>query len=166
MPKGVGETTITVKTKGGLEASCRVKVEHLPTEAAISGIPKVIYVGDEFTLSAVVSPAGISDASVTWANEGVRAELVDAEKGIFRASPAVSTPPSESPAPAILKGDVNGDGMITLLDAQLALQYALKIKTPSEAEKDAADVDNNGKVELKDAQQVLKYALKIINKFE
>lgn len=94
LPKGVGETTITVKTTGGLEASCRVKVEHLPTEAAITGIPKVIYVGDEFTLSAVVSPAGISDASVTWANEGVRAELVDAEKGIFRAVKAGSNPVS------------------------------------------------------------------------
>lgn len=61
-----------------------------------------------------------------------------------------------------LNGDVNGDGQVTLEDAQLALKGALKIQDDfTEAQFYAADVDSNDKLELADAQLILKAALKI-----
>lgn len=85
IPKDTGDTTITVETAGGLKATCEVHVEHLPTGVTITGIPKTIYVGDEFQLNAVITPAAVTDASVTWASMDNSIELVDADKGIFRA---------------------------------------------------------------------------------
>lgn len=58
-------------------------------------------------------------------------------------------------------GDVNGDGNITLTDAQMALKAALNLTKLTESQEKAADVDGNGKVELKDAQKILKVALNL-----
>lgn len=61
-----------------------------------------------------------------------------------------------------VNGDIDGDGKVTLADAQLALKGALKIKKDfTEAQLYAADVDSNDKVDLTDAQLILKDALKI-----
>lgn len=63
-----------------------------------------------------------------------------------------------------MEGDLDGNKIIELADAQIALKAALKIiKTDATIAK-AADVDGNGEVALSDAQQILKYALKIINR--
>ena len=65
----------------------------------------------------------------------------------------------------IMPGDVNGDGTVNLLDAQMTLKAALKIIALTDDQKEAADVDGKGGVTLADAQLILKYALKIINTF-
>lgn len=59
-------------------------------------------------------------------------------------------------------GDVDGNQLIDLKDAQAVLKIALKIKKPTDEELKYADVDQNGSVDLKDAQIILKKALKII----
>ncbi len=65
-------------------------------------------------------------------------------------------------AVAFVNGDIDGDGKVTLEDAQLALKGALKIKTDfTESQMYAADVDSSGKLDLEDAQLILKAALKI-----
>lgn len=63
-------------------------------------------------------------------------------------------------------GDVDGDGGVKINDAQLALQYALKIITLRPVESIAADVNQDGTVALADAQLILKAALKIITSFD
>lgn len=58
-------------------------------------------------------------------------------------------------------GDLNGDGGITLEDAQLALKAALRIDSLTEAQTQAADVNEDEKLSLEDAQIILKAALKL-----
>lgn len=52
------------------------------------------------------------------------------------------------------KGDVNGDGQITSVDALLALQMAVGKLEP----KPVADMDDDGKVTAKDAMEIMKIA--------
>ncbi len=52
------------------------------------------------------------------------------------------------------KGDVNGDGQITSVDALLALQMAVGKLEP----KPVADMDDDGKVTSKDAMEIMKIA--------
>ena len=59
-------------------------------------------------------------------------------------------------------GDVDGDGKITLKDAQMALKAALNLLVLEGDQKKAADVNQDGKIELKDAQVILKKALNLI----
>lgn len=61
-------------------------------------------------------------------------------------------------------GDVDGNSVIDLTDAQLALKMALGILTGTDQEQiTAADINKNGVVELSDANWILKAALGIIS---
>lgn len=85
IPVTCGSVTITVTSKNGLKASCDVLVANLASDIEVSGIPSQIYVGDIFRLSANVLPGELIDESVTWDRMGIRVEVVDADKGIFKA---------------------------------------------------------------------------------
>ena len=56
---------------------------------------------------------------------------------------------------AAVKGDGNGDGKVSSLDARLALQVAADLKTVSDEAKDALDMDENGKISSLDARKIL-----------
>ena len=58
-------------------------------------------------------------------------------------------------------GDVNFDGKVDLLDAQMVLKGALHISDLNDVQFEAADVNLDGKVDLKDAQNILRGALHI-----
>lgn len=58
-------------------------------------------------------------------------------------------------------GDADFNGVVELLDAQLALKFALRIYVPYELEVYVTDVDFDNEVTLKDAQEILISALKI-----
>lgn len=60
------------------------------------------------------------------------------------------------------RGDIDGNGVVELIDAQMALKAALKIITLDADKEVLADADGNGIIELADAQAILKAALKII----
>lgn len=51
---------------------------------------------------------------------------------------------------AIVKGDINGDGKITITDVVRCNLYNVNIKVPNETEKIAADVSGNGKISITD----------------
>lgn len=57
-----------------------------------------------------------------------------------------------------LKGDVDGDGVVTLYDARVTLHAAAKTLTLTTAQTKAADIDSNGKISTTDARNVLRYA--------
>lgn len=63
----------------------------------------------------------------------------------------------------VVKGDVNSDNKVTLVDASLVLKVALNITNIDSQSKKNADVDNSGKIDLRDAMLVLKASLSIIN---
>ena len=73
--KSAGTATITVKTINGKEASCTVTVTQKPEEKpqtvntngiSLSAGSKTLDVGDDFTLTATVSPSNATNKSVTW----------------------------------------------------------------------------------------------------
>lgn len=51
-------------------------------------------------------------------------------------------------------GDVNGDGMVSAGDAQLAFEFAIGKKQPTDAQIKAGDVDGNGEITAGDAQKI------------
>ena len=57
-----------------------------------------------------------------------------------------------------LKGDIDNDGKITVLDAVICLNIiASEGNGFSEQEKERADVNNDGRVSLMDAKAILKH---------
>lgn len=61
----------------------------------------------------------------------------------------------------IIKGDANGDGIITAADARIVLQVSAKIKTVSSPFILANDFDSNGKLSAGEARKVLRVSSKL-----
>ncbi|MBR3953128.1 MAG: carbohydrate-binding domain-containing protein [Oscillospiraceae bacterium] len=62
-------------------------------------------------------------------------------------------------------GDVDQNGKVNVLDANLVRRYAAKLVDLTEEQLAAADVDGNGKVNVLDANLIRRYAAKLIDKF-
>lgn len=60
-----------------------------------------------------------------------------------------------------VKGDVNGDGIVTANDSMMALRYSVNAVSLTEEEKMRADVDNDGEVRISDAFAILRYSVGI-----
>jgi hypothetical protein len=58
-----------------------------------------------------------------------------------------------------VKGDVDGDGVVSVADARQILRYATKLDTPTEAQKKIADIDGDGEVDVEDARLALRLAV-------
>jgi len=58
----------------------------------------------------------------------------------------------------IIPGDVNGDGKVTEADAELVLQFAAGILTPTEAQIQAADLKGDGQITSADAIKIQRIA--------
>ncbi|MGN0519802.1 MAG: dockerin type I domain-containing protein [Candidatus Fimenecus sp.] len=56
---------------------------------------------------------------------------------------------------AMLRGDVNFDGKVNLVDARITLRYVHSLVTLSPLAKEAADMDGNSKISNTDAQMIL-----------
>ena len=57
-------------------------------------------------------------------------------------------------------GDVNADGYVTAIDARLALRFASRLQTYTEAQKKQCDMDKNGKITSADARRILRISAK------
>ncbi len=67
--------------------------------------------------------------------------------------------------PAVMLGDINGDGKIDASDALIALQHSVQL-TKLEGDKfAAADVNRNGVVDASDALLILQYSVHLITEF-
>ncbi|MCL2018738.1 MAG: dockerin type I domain-containing protein, partial [Oscillospiraceae bacterium] len=66
---------------------------------------------------------------------------------------------SPTTAAAYEKGDVNGDGQITALDALLVLKHVSGKEILTGAALEAADINNDGKVDANDALTILKFVV-------
>lgn len=62
-------------------------------------------------------------------------------------------------------GDVNNDGKVNVIDANLVRRAAAKMVTLTEEQTVAADVDGNGRINVVDANLIRRHAAKIISKF-
>lgn len=61
----------------------------------------------------------------------------------------------------VLRGDVNGDGSITVDDARAALRVAVKLDNLRALRKLCADVDGNKKITVDDARAILRVSVKL-----
>jgi hypothetical protein len=121
-----------------------------PTTAApTTGAPT----GDETTTTAGEGSTSVTGDTTTSATESETSETTES-----------TTTETES---AIMKGDVNGDGVIDLKDVTLTLRvYLEKITLDKLAVPAAADVNGDEKVDLKDVIQILHvYTGKLDNDF-
>ena len=62
-------------------------------------------------------------------------------------------------------GDIDGNGAVNAIDANLVRRHAAKLITLNETQLLAADVDNNGSVNAVDANLIRRYAAKLIFEF-
>ncbi len=63
---------------------------------------------------------------------------------------------------ATYRGDIDGDGSVSAVDARVVLQFAAGLRTPTAEEKKIADMDGNGEVEAVDARKVLQTAAELL----
>jgi hypothetical protein len=69
-------------------------------------------------------------------------------------------PVLEAPKPAVVPGDMNGDGKIGIPDATIALQIAVGLlKTPTQEQIEAGDINKNGKIDIADVTRILRAAV-------
>ena len=72
--------------------------------------------------------------------------------------PPTTTPPETQPTtPSVKKGDVSGDGEITVGDATLVQKYLAALAKLTSQQMQAADVDNTGEINIRDASEIQKY---------
>ena len=60
-----------------------------------------------------------------------------------------------------LLGDVNGDGVVDLIDASLLARYVLGLADQSALDLSVADVDGNGEIDLIDVVSIMRMVLDI-----
>lgn len=76
-----------------------------------------------------------------------------------KVSPASGTGAYVTVRSAVVKGDVNGDGKVTVADASLALRMAVGIIQPKPEQLLAGDIDGNGKLSVVDVTKILSMAI-------
>jgi hypothetical protein len=108
----------------------------------------------------------VPGSAVNWTGDNVIAF-----KGFVRNSTvenggfSVKSPPLLTviqTAPTGKKGDLNGDGLINISDATLALRVAVGLLTPSATQKALGDVNGDGKINIQDATKILQAAIGLI----
>jgi hypothetical protein len=60
---------------------------------------------------------------------------------------------------SVIKGDVNGDNQITIVDALFVAQYTVGLRTLNSQQLAAADVNNDGQVTIVDALFIAQYTV-------
>src|SRR4051794_40339831 len=78
-----------------------------------------------------------------------------------RAAAQASQPaPAATPAGTVLRGDVNGDGQVTVLDALAVIAYVVGKELPAEYQIfPNGDADGNGRVTTMDALVIAGYSM-------
>jgi endonuclease/exonuclease/phosphatase family metal-dependent hydrolase len=63
------------------------------------------------------------------------------------------------PHPAVVPGDLNGDGKVGIPDATLALQIAVGLQKATDAQLAAGDLNKNGKIDIAEVTRILRAAV-------
>ncbi len=109
---------------------------------------------------------GVFEARFAWdpARHGViTARAADGDNNSSEFSSAVAIPACDSENPGL--GDPNGDCVVNITDATLALRIAVGLQKPLAPIRAAADVNRDSRITVADALLILQYATRIITKF-
>ena len=110
---------------------------------------------------------GSLDASLNDRYQTGQFTLMVADEGTYRAVMKLKSGKdkvmmiSEYDYSSAILGDVNADGYVTAIDARLALRFASRLQTYTEAQKKQCDMDKNGKITSADARRILRISAKI-----
>lgn len=143
-----------------------VALTSMPLLDFISNENTVLTVGGKGASAAVLGQSGIGTPSGTMVKElrfyeePAKKYQVFSDRVDFTADEN-TVHPTPTPAPPVLKGDVDGDGTLTLKDAATLLKMALGIEPMPEEKKNVADVNGDAAVDLADVSKALRMALNI-----
>lgn len=144
-------------------------------EVPISGVSLNISglnlsIGETSRLTATVMPTNVTNAKVKWYSDDPSVAVVDANGTVTAISAGTTTiwvvtedwgymaACTVTVIGNSLKGDLNGDGKITAVDARWALQAASGTRPLSNEQKQIADVNGDRQVTAVDARWILQAA--------
>lgn len=138
---GVGTTTITCTAHNGVSAQCEVTVNPvLVSSITLSETDAEMTVGSRLLLEATVAPENVTDGSLTWSSSNESVAFVNERGKVIAASPgfcivrATANDGSGKSASCIIevtegnaiRGDVDGDGRVTIEDVVKLIDLILE----------------------------------------
>ena len=164
-----GEQTLTV-TYAGQTAQFDVEViAKQMTGIAVTVLPtKLEYVaGEEFDPTGMEVTAyydnGASEVLDPGAYEISGFEPTAGEHTVTVSVGELSDSFAVTVESATARGDMDGDGEITVADALKALRIAAKLVEPTQEDVAIGDVDNDGEITVADALKILRVAAKLVD---
>ena len=164
---------MTVTYRG---ATATFEVNVIPKEiSSITVEPKTgmtVTVGDELDMSNVTVTAIYKDGSSEVITDGYTVSGYDAKTlgkqtvtVTYRGATAtfeVNVLPSQG---TFITGDINGDGVISIVDATILQKYLANLVTFDDEQIAVADTNGDGSVTIADATQIQKYLAGYFEKF-
>lgn len=113
-------------------------------------------------------PATLEPTTAEPTEEPTTLEPTTAEPTTVEITTAEPTTVQETtePVATYIIGDVNGDGIVDVLDALVIQKYAVDKATLSDAQKFVADVNNDGSIDILDSTDIQKFSVEKIKEFK
>ena len=109
--------------------------------------------GNWYRSSSASIMSNLESQYFNFISQAVLNRRLDAVAGPFSGTPS----PKASPCSPI--GDVNGDGIVSIGDAQKISRFTIGLETFTESQKWRADVDGNGSVTIGDSQKIERFLI-------
>ncbi len=163
---GEGETTITVESEEDqITATCLVKVKEPTEDDVIFKSEEEIIIESE-GLILDVSPETTLEDLVNSFDSNVDYKIVDKEGNEVSKDELVATgmkiildTEDNKEYTIIVKGDIDGDGLITITDLSMLKKSMIGLQELDEIESQAANVDLDNEIQITDLSKVVKYII-------
>lgn len=151
LPVSFGDISATIAdVADGLEA----KAYGSSADAIAAALADVAY--DLSTLEWTTDYEAYDDDRNFIFYNRLKTDGTDGEKAFYKKYQALLKAVEDAGKSDVTKGDVDGDGVVSALDALAALKFTVGKITLNDAQKAAADVDGDGEVSVLDALAILK----------
>ena len=105
--------------------------------------------------------AALKEANAVKANTYSAQSVIDSAAQAVAEAAEGLVEGTEEPPVVIIKGDMDGDGEITVADALKALRIAAKLVQPTDEDLQIGDIDGDGEITVADALKILRVAAKL-----
>lgn len=137
-----------------------------PTATATPAPIPTVAPTDTPTPTAEATVAQTATAEATSTPAPTDSPAIEETPAVAATPASTDTPtPTETPAstPALLMGDVNGDGLVTAEDAARILRHVVGLEVLSDGYLLPADVDGDGLITAADAAKILQFVVGLID---
>ena len=172
--KGDGTCTITAKAKdgSGKTATCTVTVESIKVNAiTLNYSSENIKVGSTLKLTAKVSPSNATNKTLLWSTSDSIVAIVDNVgnvTGLKSGSCVITAAATDGTGVSAnclinvagypVKGDANGDGIVTITDASMIINYVLG-NTDDDFIVANCDLNGDGDINITDIMETVNIIL-------